>query len=69
VLCVVRYRSLRRADQLSGGVLPTVACLNVSQALPIWVCRAKKKNDDFFDYLSINAIESVISAGLCISLF
>jgi hypothetical protein len=25
VLCVVRYRSLRRADHSSRGVLPTVA--------------------------------------------
>jgi hypothetical protein len=27
VLCVVRYRSLRRADHSSRGVLPTVVCL------------------------------------------
>jgi hypothetical protein len=27
VLCVVRYRSLRRADRLSRGVLPTLVCL------------------------------------------
>ena len=26
VLCVVRYRSLRRADHWSIGVLPTVVC-------------------------------------------
>jgi hypothetical protein len=26
VLCVVRYRSLRRADPSSRGVLPTVVC-------------------------------------------
>jgi hypothetical protein len=26
---VVRYRSLRRADPLSRGVLPTVVCLSV----------------------------------------
>jgi hypothetical protein len=29
VLCVVRYRSLRRADHLSRGVLPSVVCLSV----------------------------------------
>ena len=29
VLCVVRWRSLRRADHSSGGVLPIVACLSV----------------------------------------
>ena len=29
VLCVVRYRSLRRADHSSRGVLPSVVCLNV----------------------------------------
>ena len=28
VLCVVRLRSLRRADHSSGGVLPCVVCLN-----------------------------------------
>ena len=27
MLCVVRYRSLRRADHPSRGVLPTVVCL------------------------------------------
>jgi len=29
VLCVVRYRSLRRAYHLSRGVLPIVVCLSV----------------------------------------
>ena len=29
VLCVVRYRSPRRADHSSRGVLPIVVCLNV----------------------------------------
>jgi hypothetical protein len=29
VLCLVRYRSLRRADQSSGGVLQNVVCLSV----------------------------------------
>jgi len=29
VLSVVRWRSLRRADHLSRGVLPSVVCLNV----------------------------------------
>jgi hypothetical protein len=29
VLCVVRHRSLRRADHSYRGVLPSVACLNV----------------------------------------
>jgi hypothetical protein len=29
VLCVVRYRSLRRGDHSSRGALPTVVCLNV----------------------------------------
>jgi len=28
-LCLVRYRSLRRADQSSGGVLQSVVCLSV----------------------------------------
>jgi hypothetical protein len=28
-LCVVRQRSLRRADQSSRGVLPSVVCLSV----------------------------------------
>ena len=28
VLCVVRLRSLRRADHSSRGVLPSVVCLN-----------------------------------------
>jgi hypothetical protein len=27
VLCVVRWRALRRADHSSRGVLPRVACL------------------------------------------
>jgi hypothetical protein len=30
VFCVVTYRSLRRADHSSRGVLPSVVCLNVS---------------------------------------
>jgi len=29
VLCVVMYRSLRRADHSSGGVLPSVVCPSV----------------------------------------
>ena len=29
VLCIVRWRSLRRADHPSRGVLPSVACLSV----------------------------------------
>ena len=29
VLCVVRYRPLRRADPSSRGVLPSVVCLSV----------------------------------------
>jgi hypothetical protein len=29
VLCVVRYRSLRRADHWSRGVIPSVVCLSV----------------------------------------
>ena len=29
VMCVVRLRSLRRADHLSRGVLSTVVCLSV----------------------------------------
>jgi hypothetical protein len=29
VLCVVRYRSLCRADLSSRGVLPSVVCLSV----------------------------------------
>jgi hypothetical protein len=29
VSCVIRYRSLRRADHSSRGVLPSVVCLNV----------------------------------------
>jgi len=29
VLCVVRYRSLLRADPSSGGFLPSVVCLSV----------------------------------------
>ena len=29
VLCLVRYRSLRPADHLSRGVLPSVVCLSV----------------------------------------
>jgi len=28
-LCVVRYRSVRRADHSSRGVLPNVVCLSV----------------------------------------
>ena len=30
VLCVVGYRSLRRADHSSKGVLPSVVCLSVT---------------------------------------
>jgi hypothetical protein len=33
VLCVVRQRSLRRADHLSSGVLPTMACRVLSRNL------------------------------------
>jgi hypothetical protein len=29
LLCVVRYRSLGRADHSSRGVLPSVVCLSV----------------------------------------
>jgi hypothetical protein len=30
VLCVTRYRSLRRVDPSSRGVLPSVVCLSVN---------------------------------------
>jgi hypothetical protein len=33
VLCVVRWRSVRRADHLSRGVLPSVVCLSVISKL------------------------------------
>jgi len=29
VLCVVRWRSLRRSDHSSRGVLPSVVCLSM----------------------------------------
>ena len=29
VLCIVRYRSLRRVDYSSRGVVPSVVCLSV----------------------------------------
>jgi len=29
LLCIDRQRSLRRADLLSGGILPSVLCMNV----------------------------------------
>ena len=50
LLCVVRYRSLRRADHSSGGVLPTVGrrCLwsrNLvnEEALAHWGLLRQKK--------------------------
>jgi hypothetical protein len=36
VLCVVRYRALRRVDQSSRGVLPSVVCLSVISKPQQW---------------------------------
>ena len=52
VLCVVRQRSLRRADHSSREVLPSVVCLNVimnpdnKEALAYWGCWAVVKKKD-----------------------
>jgi hypothetical protein len=35
VLCVVRYRSLRRADHSSTGIIPTVLCLRCTHEVSI----------------------------------
>jgi hypothetical protein len=43
VLCVVRQTSVRRADDLSRGVLPSVVCLSVIEEThrgglgPLWM--------------------------------
>ena len=47
VLGVVRYRSLRRSDHTSIGVLPTVVCLSVCEFVCVcecvwmWVCECE----------------------------
>ena len=62
LLCVVRWRSLRRADHLSRGVLPTVVCLSVIVRPRNWgnpgplgaVVNLKKKKQTllFYDHRS-----------------
>jgi hypothetical protein len=55
VLCVVRYRSLRRADHSSRGVLPSMVCLSVIVKPRQWggpgpvLCHVKKKSLTDFD--------------------
>jgi hypothetical protein len=55
VLCVVRQRSLRRADHSSRGVLPTVMCLSVlsrnlvnEEALAHWGLSRQKQTNKLF---------------------
>jgi len=49
VLCVVRYRSLRRADHSSRGILPSVVCLSMIAEIyrgdlsPLGLSSRKKK--------------------------
>jgi hypothetical protein len=61
VMCVVRYKSLRRADHLSRGVLPSVVCVcgrkasAVRRPWPTGRCYAKGgKNMYFFTLTSLH---------------
>ena len=61
VSSVVRYRSLRRADRLSRGVLPTVMCRCVwsrnlvnEESLAHWgLSRQKQANKHYFNYSAL----------------
>jgi len=73
VLCVVRYRSLQRADQSFRGVLPSFVCLSVIEKPhggglgPLWLSKHEKRKTDRRDCHVRGAYKTVNNASYAIS--